>query len=96
MSKQVKVTSIIRKLYVEANGQLVEVKQVDNVDEYGKDVTIYTKEAAKGANKGATLYAVAVADFMPKKRVAKTSKASIQSMLDSGMTAEQVVALLTK
>ena len=88
----VKVNSIQRKLFVEHKGQLVEVKQVDNVEEYPKGVTIYTKEAVKGAAKGTTLYAVAVEDFIPKKR--KSSKESIQSMLASGMTAEQIVTKL--
>ncbi len=92
MSKEVKVTSIIRKLYVEDNNQLVEVKQIDNVADYGKTVTVYTKEAAKGSAKGTTLYAVAVADFVPKKRV--STKVSVESMLASGMTAEEIVAKL--
>lgn len=88
----VKVTSIIRKLYVEDNGKLVEVKQIDNAADYGKAVTVYTKEAAKGATKGTTLYAVGVADFVPKKRA--STKESVQSMLASGLTAEQIVAKL--
>lgn len=88
----VSVTSIQRKLYVEHKGQLVEVKQIDNPEDYAKGVTVYSKEAAKGASKGATLYAVSVEDFIPKKR--KSSKESIQSMLASGMTAEEIVAKL--
>ena len=88
----VKVNSIQRKLYVQHNDKLVEVKQIDNVEDYAKSVTIYTKEAVKGATKGTTLYAVAVEDFIPKKR--KSSKESIQSMLASGMTAEQIVTKL--
>ena len=88
----VKVNNIIRKLFVEHEGKLVEVK--DNIDpsDYPKGVTIYTKEAAKGKDKGAPLYAVAVEDFIPKKR--KSSKESIQSMLANGMTAEEIVAKL--
>lgn len=92
MAKEVKVTSIIRKLYVEDKGQLVEVKQIDNAEEYGKNVTVYTKEAAKGAKAGTTLYAVAVADFVPKKRV--STKQSVEAMLAGGMSAEEIVAKL--
>ena len=89
---QVKVNSIIRKLFVEHNSKLVEVKQIEDATEYPKSVTIYTKEAVKGATKGTTLYAVAVEDFIPKKR--KSSKESIQSMLANGMSAEEIVAKL--
>ena len=88
----VTVSSIQRKLFVEHKGQLVEVKQIDNPEDYAKGVTVYSKEAAKGASKGTTLYAVAVEDFIPKKR--KSSKESIQSMLASGMTAEEIIAKL--
>lgn len=93
MAKQVKVTSIIRKLYVEDNDKLVEVKQIDNAQDYGKDVTVYTKEAAKGANKGKAIYAVGVADFVPKKRA--STKQSVQNMLAEGLTAEEIVARLS-
>ena len=92
MTKTTNVTSIIRKLYVSVDDTLVEVKQIDNPEDYGKDVTVFTKEAVKGASKGTKLYCVAVADFVPKKRV--STKESVQSMLASGMTAEQVVAKL--
>lgn len=92
MSKTVKVESIIRKLYVEANGQLVEVKQIDNIDDYPKSVTVYSKELVKGAKAGTTTYAVAVEDFIPKKRV--STKESVSNMLASGMTAEEIVAKL--
>ena len=88
----VKVTSIIRKLYVEYNGDLVEIKDHIDPSDYPKGVTIYTKEAAKGKDKGTPLYAVAVEDFIPKKR--KSSKESIQSMLANGMSAEEIVAKL--
>ena len=88
----VKVTSIQRKLFVEHNGKLVEVKQIEDATDYPKGVTVYTKEAVKGATKGQALYAVAVEDFIPKKR--KSSKESIQSMLANGMTAEEIVAKL--
>lgn len=92
MAKTITVQSIIRKLYVEANGQLVEVKQIDNVDDYPKTVTVYTKELVKGAKAGQSIYCVAVADFIPKKRV--STKESVANMLASGMTAEQIVAKL--
>ena len=88
----VKVNSIIRKLYVEHNGKLVEVKDHIDPSDYPKGVTVYTKEAAKGKEAGKALYAVAVEDFIPKKR--KSSKESIQSMLANGMTAEEIVAKL--
>ena len=91
---QVKVDSIIRKLYVQHNDKLVEVKQIDNAEDYAKSVTIYTKDAVKGASKGTALYAVAVQDFIPKKR--KSNKESIQSLLASGMSAEEIVASLLK
>lgn len=94
MAKQVKVSSIIRKLFVEQDGQLVEVKQVDNVDNYGKDVTVYTKELAKGTNKGKTTYCVAVADFKPAERKTKASAVkSLQANIDN-MTAEELKAAL--
>ncbi len=93
MAKEVKVTSIIRKLYVEDNGNLVEVKQIDNAADYAKTVTVYTKEASKGAKAGTTLYAVSVADFIPKKRV--STKVSVESMLASGMSAKEIVAKLS-
>lgn len=94
MAKQVKVSSIIRKLFVEADGQLVEVKQIDNAEDYGKDVVLYTKEAAKGDNKGKTLYAVAVQDFVKKTRTSKASAVkSLQANVDK-MTAEELKAAL--
>ena len=88
----VKVNSIQRKLFVEHAGKLVEVKQIEDATEYPKGVTVYTKEAAKGKEAGKALYAVAVDDFIPKKR--KSSKESIQSMLANGMTADEIVAKL--
>ena len=88
----VSITSIQRKLFVEHNSKLVEVKQIEDATEYPKGTTVYTKEAAKGAKAGSTLYAVAVEDFIPKKR--KSSKESIQSMLANGMSAEEIVAKL--
>ena len=91
---QVKVSSIMRKLFVQHNDKLVEVEQIDNTEDYDKSVTIYTKDAVKGANKGTALHAVAVADFIPKKR--KSNKESIKSLLASGMTAEEIVASLLK
>ena len=90
----VKVNSIIRKLYVEHNGKLVEVKDHIDPSDYPKGTTIYTKEAAKGKEAGKALYAVAVEDFIPKKR--KSSKESIRSMLANGMTAEEIVAKLAR
>lgn len=89
---EIKVSSIVRKLYVEHNGTLIEVKQIDNIEDYPKTIKIYTKEAAKGAKKGTKLYCVEVADFIPKKRVATQDK--IEAMLASGLTAEQIVAKL--
>lgn len=89
---QAKVDSFQHQLYVEHNGKRVDIKEIDDATIYPKGVTIYTKEAAKGKNKGSTLYAVAVEDFIPKKR--KSSKESIQSMLANGMTAEEIVAKL--
>ena len=88
----VKVNNIIRKLFIENDGKLVEVKDSIDPSDYPKGVTIYTKDAAKGKDKGTPLYAVAVEDFIPKKR--KSSKESIQSMLANGMTAEEIVAKL--
>ena len=88
----VKVSSIIRKLYVEHNGTLVEVKQVEDVAEYPKSVTVYSKELVKGAKAGTTTYAVAVEDFIPKKRT--STKESVQSMLANGLTAEEIVQKL--
>lgn len=92
MPKQVKVQSIIRKLYVEHDGQLIEVKQIDNVDDYDKSVTVYTKDLVKGTKAGQATYAVAVADFKPKKRV--SAKESIEAMLAKGMSAEEVLKAL--
>lgn len=93
MSKTVNVTSIIRKLYVEHNGELIEVKQIDNPEDYGKGVNIYTKEAVKGVSKGASIYAVSVEDYTPKKRasVANIKDNMIADML-AGMTPEQIQA----
>lgn len=88
----VKVDAIIRKLYVEANGTLVEVKQVEDVSEYPKSTTVYSKELVKGAKAGTTTYAVAVEDFIPKKRT--STKESVQSMLANGLTAEEIVQKL--
>lgn len=88
----IKVSSIIRKLYVEHNNDLIEVKQIENPDDYAKSVTVYTKELVKGAKAGTSTYAVAVSDFIPKKRV--SAKESITSMLASGMTAEEIVQKL--
>ena len=93
MSKEVTVSSIIRKLFVEHNNQLIEVKQVDDVSEYPKSVTVYKKELVKGANAGQSTYCVAVEDFIPKKRV--STKESVANMLASGLTAEEIVAKLT-
>lgn len=93
MAKEVKVTSIIRKLYVEANGQTVEVKQIDNPEDYGKDVTLYTKEAVKGKTAGTKLYAVSVKDFVPKKRESAAAvKSAMLADFMSGMTPEQIKA----
>lgn len=92
MAKEVKVSNIIRKLYVEANGNLLEIKDHIDPNDYPKDTTVYVKEAAKGANKGEKLYAVAVADFIPKKRV--STAMSVQSMLASGMSADDIVKKL--
>ena len=94
MSKEVKVQNIIRKLYVEANGNLVEVKQIDNPEDYAKSVTVYSKEAVKGKAAGTKLFAVSVEDFVPKKRA--STKESVQSMLASGMSAEAIVAKLAQ
>lgn len=90
MAKEVKVTSIIRKLYVETNGKEVEVKQIDNPEDYGKDVTIYTKEAVKGKTAGTTLYAVSVKDFVPKKRVAKADAILADAL--AGMSAKELAS----
>lgn len=88
----VQVTSIIRKLFVEHNGKLVEVKEIDNLDIYGPDVTIYAKEAVKGATKGKLIHAVAVADY--KRAPRASTKQTVEQMLASGMTAEEIVAKL--
>lgn len=87
-----KVDSIIRKLYVEHNGTLVEVKTVEDVADYPKSTTVYSKELVKGAKKGTTIYAVAVEDFIPKKRT--STKESVQTMLANGLTAEEIVQKL--
>lgn len=88
----VTINSIIRKLYVEHNGAMVEVKQIANPEDYDKKVTIYTKEAAKGDAKGTSLYAVAVEDFVPKKRAAVDS---LLTQFEKGvLSAEQVVAAM--
>lgn len=92
MAKQVKVNSFQHFLYVEVDGKQIQIKEVDSIEEYGKDVVVYSKEAAKGVKKGSTLYAVALADYIPKKRV--STKESVKSMLASGLTPEQIVAQL--
>lgn len=92
MAKTITVQSIIRKLYVEANGNLVEVKQIDNVDDYPKTVTVYTKQLVKGSKAGQSTYCVAVEDFIPKKRV--STKESVANILASGLSAEEIVAKL--
>lgn len=93
MSQTVQVTSIIRKLYVEDNGKEVQVKQIDNPEDYGKGVKIYTKEAAKGVSKGKAIFAVSVEDFIPKKRTSQ--RESVEAMLASGLSADEIVARLT-
>jgi len=93
MTKTTNVNAIIRKLYVEANGQLIEVKQVEDVSEYPKTTTVYSKTLVKGAKAGQTTYAVAVEDFIPKKRT--SAKESIQSLMAQGLSAEEILARLT-
>ena len=89
---QVKVNQIIRKLYVEHDNKLIEVKQIDDASDYAKTVTVYTKELVKGAKKGDTTYAVAVEDFIPKKRT--SVKGTIDNLLASGMTAQEILQKL--
>lgn len=90
--KTIKVSNIIRKLYVETDKGLIEVKQIDNPEDYPKETTIYSKELVKGKSAGTTTYAVSVSDFVPKKRA--STKESVANMLASGMTAEEIVAKL--
>lgn len=91
--KTVTVTSIERKLYVNHDGQEVEVKQIDNPEDYPKTVLIFSKELVKGAKKGQVTYCVPVADYVPKKRV--SVKESVASMLAQGMSHADIVAKLT-
>lgn len=91
--QNIEVASIIRKLYIEADNKLIEVKQIDNPQDYASTTTLYTKQASKGATKGTTLYCVAVADYQARERA---SVDSITSLLANGMSAEQAVAKLTQ
>lgn len=91
----IKVSSIIRKLYVEHNNNLIEVKQIEDASDYPSNVTVYSKELVKGTKAGTMTYAVAVEDFIPKKRASATSIVDkLQALKDSGMTADDILATL--
>lgn len=90
------VTSIVRQVrknYAELkDGTLVEIKNIANPEQYPKSVTVYENKLAKGAKAGQSEYSVASEDFIPAKRV--STKESVQTMLASGLTAEEIVSKL--
>jgi len=88
----VEVDSIIRELYVIDDGVKVEIKEIDNPQEYPTDTKIYSKQLVKGKKKGQYTYAVSVADFIPNKRVSTNDK--IEMLKSQGLTAEEIIAKL--
>ena len=92
MAKVTTIEKVIRKHYVEVNGQAVEVRGTSSPEQYAKSVTVYENKLAKGAKAGTSEYWVAPEDFIPAKRV--STKESVQNMLASGLTAEEIVAQL--
>ena len=94
MAKLTLINRQVRKNYAELkDGTLVEIKNVASPEQYSKDVTVYENKLAKGSRAGESEYSVAVADFIPAKRT--STKESVQSMLASGLSAEDIVAKLT-
>ena len=90
---EVEVSSFKSMLYVEVKGKRIEIKEIDNPEDYGTDVRMYTKIAAKGATKGAKLYSVAIADYQPKRK--KSQKDTILSLRAQGLTDSEIIAKLS-
>lgn len=93
MAKVTLINRQVRKNYAElADGTLVEIKNIQSPEQYGKGVTVYENKLAKGAKAGSSEFSVAVEDYIPAKRV--STKESVNSMLASGLTPEEIVAKL--
>lgn len=89
---EVEVSSFKSMLYVEHDGKKIEIKEIDNPEDYGTDVRMYTKIAAKGATKGSKLYSVAIEDYQPKRK--KSQKDTILSLRAQGLTDSEIIAKL--
>lgn len=98
MAKTISVKSIIRKLYVEHDGNLIEVKEISNPEAYPKEVTIYSKVAVKGKTQGKTLYAVGVADYKAAPRTVKSLEERNRELAANakkdGMSDKQIMDML--
>jgi outer membrane lipoprotein-sorting protein len=93
MAKLQSINKVVRKHYADVNGTLVEVRGTASPDQYGKGVIVYENTLAKGAKAGQKEYWVSPEDFIPAKRT--STKESVQNMLASGLTAEEIVAKLS-
>ncbi len=91
-SKLIEVKSFQNMLFVEVKGEVVEVHEIDNPEDYDKATTLYNKVAAKGKNKGKMLYAVGLPHYIPKKKASNSQ--NIKAMKAQGLTNAQIVARL--
>lgn len=91
------VSSIVRKLYVEHEGQLIEVAQIDNPQDYPVSTKIFSKQLVKGANKGQMTYCVPIEDFTPKAKVPRAVQLanSVEAMKAQGMSPQEIIDQLT-
>lgn len=90
MSKTTLVNKIVRKLYIEIDNNLIEVKKNLTIDHYPKETLIFENKLSKGSRAGESEYMVKLEDYIPSPRSASTVKSSMLADMQSGMSVEEL------
>ena len=96
-NKIIAVEAFAHQLTTVVNGKTINIKEVSSLAGYD-GITVYSKVAAKGVNKGQLIYAVSTEDYKApsRKTLKQVTSDKIATLKAQGLSAEQIIAALEK